>query len=59
MIQLEINGPMMSVVDAAKAIVGVNISSDSKQRKEYITSAIKTMLANENYKVIYNLIPLN
>jgi len=50
MIQLETNGPMISVVDAAKAIVGVNISSDFKQRKEYITSAIKTMLAKGNFK---------
>ena len=36
MIQLEKNGPTMSVVDAAKAVVGVNISSDSEQRKEQL-----------------------
>ena len=50
MIQLEKNGPVISVVDAAKAVVGVDTSSDCKQRKGYITSAIKTMLAKGNFK---------
>jgi len=50
MIQLEKNGPTMSVVDAAKAVVGVNMSSDCEQRKEYVTLAIKTMLAKGNFK---------
>lgn len=50
MIQLEANGPVISVVDAAKAIVGISTGSDFEQRKEYITSAIKTMLAKGKFK---------
>lgn len=50
MIQLAINGPVISLVDAAKLSVDTDINSDSEKRKEFIASAVKRILAKGNFK---------
>lgn len=50
MIQLEVNGSFISVVDAAKVSVAPDINGDREKRKEFITSAVKRLLTEGNFK---------
>ena len=50
MIQLVINGGRISVLAADKVRIDAAINGDAEQRREFVTSAIKQMLAEGNFR---------
>jgi len=50
MIQLVINGGRISVLAADKVRIDAGINGDAEQRREFVTSAIKQMLAEGNFR---------
>ena len=49
MIQLAINGDQIAVLAADEACVGASINGDSEERRRSVISAIKRMLAEDNF----------
>ena len=50
MIQLVINGEQISVIAADKACIGSDINGDEQERRSFVISAIKRMLARDNFR---------
>ena len=50
MIQLGVNGGQISVLAAAKARVDSSINGDTEERRSFIVSAIRQMLADGNFR---------
>ena len=50
MIQLVINGGQISVIAADKVCIGSGINGDEQERRSFVISAIKRMLARNNFR---------